>query len=82
MHALVCIHLRLDHPQLLTLGLIDVWRYNDPAATCFYNSDVNIVGDRAPFQTTCVNGAELSAGPCITCSGSVLEWCVPVLTSH
>lgn len=55
---------------------IVAWQYNDAFATCFFNSDVNIVGNGVPFQTTCVDGAQLSAGPCTTCSGSVLEWYV------
>ncbi|KFZ02389.1 hypothetical protein V501_09579 [Pseudogymnoascus sp. VKM F-4519 (FW-2642)] len=49
------------------------WQYNDAFATCFFNSDVKIVGNGVPFQTSCVDGAQLSTGSCTTCFGSVLE---------
>ncbi|KFX96149.1 hypothetical protein O988_05437 [Pseudogymnoascus sp. VKM F-3808] len=47
------------------------WYYNNPATTCFWNSDAKIVGADAVPKTKCVDGEQLSISSCSTCLDEV-----------
>ncbi|KFX92598.1 hypothetical protein V490_05293 [Pseudogymnoascus sp. VKM F-3557] len=51
----------------------DVWTYDNPTYTCYWQSDFHVIGSQLPVQTSCVEQVDLSS--CTACSGDDVLKC-------